>query len=164
MPEWMPVVIDRGLGAHVWDIDGNRYIEYGQGLRAVTMGHAEPRVTAAAADWLERGAGFSRPSRVELEAAETFLDLIGAESVKFCKDGSSATTAAVKLARAATGRETRRRLRRSPVPVPGRLVYRDHADRRRHPPGRPRPDRDVPLRRPRRARSTCSTRTDRRAW
>ena len=105
MPEWMPVVVDRGAGAHVWDLDGNRFIEYGQGLRAVTLGHAEPRVTAAAADWLGRGAGFSRPSRVESEAAETFLDLVGAETVKFCKDGSSATTAAVKLARAATGRD-----------------------------------------------------------
>ena len=42
MPEWMPVVVDRGEGAHVWDLDGNRFIEYGQGLRAVTLGHAEP--------------------------------------------------------------------------------------------------------------------------
>ena len=105
MPEWMPVVVDRGEGAWVWDLDGNRYVEYGQGLRAVTMGHAEPRVTAAAAGWLARGASFSRPSRAELEAAETFLDLVGAETVKFCKDGSSATTAAVKVARAATGRD-----------------------------------------------------------
>ena len=105
MPEWMPVVIDRGDGAWVWDLDGNRLIEYGQGLRAVTLGHAEPRVQAAAAEWLGRGTNFSRPSRIELEAADAFLDAIGAECVKFCKDGSSATTAAVKLARAATGRD-----------------------------------------------------------
>ena len=106
MPEWMPVVIDRGEGAHVWDLDGNRYIEYGQGLRAVTLGHAEPRVTAAASGWLARGANFSRPARIEAEAAEAFLDRIeGADMVKFCKDGSTATTAAVKLARAATGRD-----------------------------------------------------------
>ena len=106
MPEWMPVVVERGEGAHVWDLDGNRFVEYGQGLRAVTLGHAEPRVSAAAADWLTRGANFSRPARIELDAAETFLGLVGAECVKFTKDGSSATTAAVKLARAATGRET----------------------------------------------------------
>ena len=106
MPEWMPVVVERGEGAHVWDLDGNRFVEYGQGLRAVTLGHAEPRVSAAAAGWLARGAGFSRPSSVELDAAEAFLGLVGAECVKFTKDGSSATTAAVKLARAATGRET----------------------------------------------------------
>ena len=106
MPEWMPVVVERGEGAHVWDVDGNRFIEYGQGLRAVTLGHAEPRVTAAARRWLGRGANFSRPASIELEAAEAFLGLIGAECVKFTKDGSSATTAAVKLARAATGRDT----------------------------------------------------------
>jgi len=106
MPEAMPVVLERGDGCRVWDVDGNAYIEYGIGLRAVTLGHAEPRVTAAAADWLTRGTNFSRPSVVELEAAEVFLDLIpSAERVKFCKDGSSATTAAIKLARTATGRD-----------------------------------------------------------
>ncbi|MEO0558323.1 MAG: glutamate-1-semialdehyde 2,1-aminomutase [Bacteroidota bacterium] len=106
MPEAMPVVLARGKGCRVWDVDGNAYIEYGIGLRAVTMGHAEPRVTAAAAEWLTRGVNFSRPSVIELEAAEVFLGLIpGAERVKFCKDGSSATTAAIKLARAATGRD-----------------------------------------------------------
>ncbi|GAB5535122.1 MAG: glutamate-1-semialdehyde 2,1-aminomutase [Rubricoccaceae bacterium] len=106
MPEAMPVVLDRGEGCRVWDVDGNGYIEYGIGLRAVTLGHVEPRVTAAAAEWLARGTNFSRPSVIELEAAEVFLDLIaGAERVKFCKDGSSATTAAIKLARAATGRD-----------------------------------------------------------
>lgn len=105
MPEWMPVVVDRGEGAHVWDLDGNRFIEYGQGLRAVTMGHAEPRVNRAAASWLWRGANFTRPARVELEAAEAFLGLVPHDCVKFTKDGSSATTAAVKVARAATGRD-----------------------------------------------------------
>ncbi len=106
MPEAMPVVIARGQGCRVEDIDGNRYIEYGMGLRAVTLGHAEPRVTAAAAEWLARGVAFSRPSTVERTAAETFLETVPtAERVKFCKDGSSATTAAVTLARAATGRD-----------------------------------------------------------
>ena len=106
MPEPMPVVIARGEGCRVEDVDGNCYIEYGMGLRAVTLGYAEPRVTAAAAEWLARGTGFSRPASIERLAAETFLDLIRtAERVKFCKDGSSATTAAVTLARAATGRD-----------------------------------------------------------
>ena len=105
MPEAAPLVIRRGEGCHVWDLDGHRYIEYGMGLRAVTLGHAEPRVTAAAAHALQDGVNFSRPAAIELDAAERFLDLIeGAEMVKFCKDGSDATTAAVKLARAATGR------------------------------------------------------------
>ena len=105
MPVAMPVVVDRGRGAFVWDLDGNEYVEYGQGLRSVTLGHAEPRVTAAAAEWLGRGTNFSRPARIEAEAAEAFLALVPAERVKFCKDGSTATTAAVKLARAVTGRD-----------------------------------------------------------
>ncbi|MEM6326580.1 MAG: glutamate-1-semialdehyde 2,1-aminomutase [Bacteroidota bacterium] len=106
MPEPMPVVIERGEGCRVWDVDGNEYVEYGMGLRAVTLGHAEPRVNAAAARMMAAGLNFTRPASVELEAAEAFVDLIpGAERVKFCKDGSSATTAAIKLARAATGRD-----------------------------------------------------------
>ena len=106
MPEHMPVVVARGEGCHVWDVDGNEYIEYGMGLRAVTLGHAEPRVNKAARRAMDDGLNFTRPAAIELEAAEILADLIpSAERVKFCKDGSSATTAAVKLARAATGRD-----------------------------------------------------------
>ncbi len=106
MPESMPLVIERGRGCRVWDVDGNSYIEYGMGLRAVTLGHAEPRVTAAALRAMEAGSNFTRPAAIELKAAEAFLGLIeDAEMVKFCKDGSNATTAAAKLARAATGRD-----------------------------------------------------------
>ena len=106
MPAAAPLVIERGLGCRVWDVDGSSFIEYGMGLRAVTLGHAEPRVTAAAIRALEGGTNFTRPAAVELRAAEAFLGLIdGAEMVKFCKDGSNATTAAAKLARAATGRD-----------------------------------------------------------
>ena len=106
MPEEAPVVIDRGRDCRVWDLDGNVFIEYGMGLRAVTLGHAEPRVTAAAARALQDGVNFSRPAAIELEAAEAFLALVpGADMVKFCKGGSDATTAALRLARAATGRD-----------------------------------------------------------
>jgi glutamate-1-semialdehyde 2,1-aminomutase len=106
MPEEAPVVAARGRGCRVGDLDGNAYVEYGMGLRAVTLGHAEPRVTAAAARALGDGVNFSRPAAIEREAAEAFLALVpGADMVKFCKDGSDATTAAVRLARAATGRD-----------------------------------------------------------
>lgn len=105
LPADSPLVIERGEGCHVWDLDGNEFVEYGMGLRAVTLGHAEPRIVDAARNAMQGGANFTRPAAIELEAAETFLDLIeGAEMVKFCKDGSSATTAAIKLARAATSR------------------------------------------------------------
>jgi glutamate-1-semialdehyde 2,1-aminomutase len=105
-PELAPGVIARGRGCHVWDVDGNEFVEYGMGLRAVTLGHAYPPVVDAVRESLALGTNFSRPAAIELECAEAFLRAIdGAEMVKFTKDGSTAVTAAVKLARACTGRE-----------------------------------------------------------
>ncbi|MDH6229806.1 glutamate-1-semialdehyde 2,1-aminomutase [Mesorhizobium soli] len=105
-PLLAPGFIARGLGCHVWDVDGNRYIEYGMGNRAVGLGHAYPKVLQAVERELRDGCNFTRPASIEVEAAETFLDLIPtAEMVKFCKDGSDATSGALKLARAYTGRD-----------------------------------------------------------
>ena len=105
-PELSPGVIERGSGCHVWDVDGNEFIEYGMGLRAVTLGHAYPPVVEAVRESLSLGTNFTRPSRIELECAEAFLELVpGADMVKFTKDGSTADTAALKLARAHTGRD-----------------------------------------------------------
>ena len=104
-PENLAPVISHGLGARVWDVDGNSYVEYGSGLRAVSLGHVHPRVTEAVQREVGRGSNFSRPSIVEAEAAERFLAAVPtADMVKFTKNGSDATTAAVRLARAATGR------------------------------------------------------------
>lgn len=105
-PVTAPSFISRGHGCHVWDSDGNEFIEYGMGLRAVGLGHAFPAVVAAAAEELQRGANFTRPSPLEVECAESLLRLTpSVEMVKFTKDGSTATTAAVRLARAFTGRD-----------------------------------------------------------
>ena len=105
-PEASPVFIDRGKGCHVWDVDGNEFIEYGMGLRAVTLGHAFEPVVKAAYEQMQLGANFTRPAKIEVEAAEAFLQTIdGADMVKFAKNGSDVTTAAVKLARAYTGRD-----------------------------------------------------------
>lgn len=105
-PKEAPVAIVRGEGCMVWDVEGNPYVEYGAGLRAVTLGHAFPRVVRAVATTLDMGTNFTRPSVLELECAEQLIELIpGADMAKFTKDGSSATTAAVKLARAYTGRD-----------------------------------------------------------
>jgi glutamate-1-semialdehyde 2,1-aminomutase len=104
-PEGMAPVLVKGRGARVWDLDGHEYVEYGIGLRAVTLGHGYRPVVDAVAAALEHGVSFSRPTGLELEAAETFLAQVpGADMVKFAKNGSDVTTAAVKLARAATGR------------------------------------------------------------
>jgi glutamate-1-semialdehyde 2,1-aminomutase len=104
-PEGLNPVMSHGAGCHSWDVDGNEYIEYGMGLRSVTLGHAYPPVVDAVRESLGRGTNFVRPSSLELEAAESFLRLVTrAEMVKFTKDGSTANTAALKLARASTGR------------------------------------------------------------
>ncbi|OGD32793.1 MAG: glutamate-1-semialdehyde 2,1-aminomutase [Candidatus Aminicenantes bacterium RBG_19FT_COMBO_58_17] len=105
-PQDIPVYIARGKGSHVWDIDGNEYIEYGIGLRTVTLGHAFGPVVEAAHRQMLLGNNYVRPAKIELDCAEEFLSIIdGADMVKFCKDGSDATTGAVKLARAYTGRD-----------------------------------------------------------
>lgn len=105
-PQLSPSHIVRGKGCRVWDVDGNEFIEYGMGNRAVTLGHAYEPVLDAVRAHLETGVNFARPAAVEVEAAELFLSLIdNAEMVKFCKDGSDATSGAVKLARAYTGRD-----------------------------------------------------------
>ena len=105
-PEGMAPVIARGSGARVEDLDGNLFVEYGMGLRAVTLGHGYEPVTSAVSHAIAGGTSFSRPGLLELRAAEAFLEQVpGADMVKFAKNGSDVTSAAVKLARAATGRK-----------------------------------------------------------
>jgi glutamate-1-semialdehyde 2,1-aminomutase len=105
-PAGMAPVIERGSGCRVWDIDGNEYVEYNNGLRSTTLGHGFEPVVRAARGWLGDGVNFARPHRLEREAAERLIDLIpSAEMVKFGLNGSDATTAAIRLARAYTGRD-----------------------------------------------------------
>jgi glutamate-1-semialdehyde 2,1-aminomutase len=105
-PVLAPEFIVRGSGCRVWDTGGQEYIEYGMGNRTVGLGHAYPEVLEAVQRELLRGSNFTRPSPIEVACAEQFLSLIdGAEMVKFCKDGSDATSGAVRLARAYTGRD-----------------------------------------------------------
>ena len=104
-PSIAPPVLSRGKGAYVWDTHGNRYLDYGMALRAVTIGYADERVNAAAIRQIENGVNLTRATEIELEAAELICDLIPcADMVKFAKNGSNVTTAAVKIARAHTGR------------------------------------------------------------
>lgn len=105
-PEFMPPYITRGEGCHVWDADGNDFIEYGMGLRAVTLGHAYPSVVEAAYKQMLKGSNFARPATIELECAEELLSFVpGGEMVKFAKNGSDVNNGAIKLARAYTGRD-----------------------------------------------------------
>jgi glutamate-1-semialdehyde 2,1-aminomutase len=105
-PLHAPGFIERGQGCHVWDLDGNEFIEYGMGLRAVSLGHGYKSVAEAAYRQALLGTNFTRSSPIEIECAEMLAALIpSAEMVKFAKNGSDVTTAAVRLARAFTGRD-----------------------------------------------------------
>jgi glutamate-1-semialdehyde 2,1-aminomutase len=105
-PEGMAPVLVGGSGARVRDVDGNEFVEYGMGMRAVTLGHGYAPVVEAVREVLAGGVSFTRPTELELAAAEDFLALVpGADMVKFCKNASDATSTAIRLARAATGRE-----------------------------------------------------------
>lgn len=105
-PEQAPPFMVRGSGCRAWDVEGNEYLEYGMGLRAVTLGHAFKPVVEAVKRQLDRGSNFTRPAPIEVECAEMLQSTVpGAEMVKFCKDGSHAVDGALRLARAFTGRD-----------------------------------------------------------
>jgi glutamate-1-semialdehyde 2,1-aminomutase len=105
-PQLSPGFITRGKGSKVWDPDGNQFIDWGMGLRSVILGHAFEPVLDPVRKQLELGVNFTRPSIIESEVAELLVNLIpSAEMIKFAKNGSDVTTAAVKLSRAYTGRD-----------------------------------------------------------
>lgn len=101
-----PVFLERGEGSRVWDVDGNDYIDYSMALGAVILGHSYPAVTEAVKRQLSEGPIFSLPHPLEVEVSELLVDHFPcAEMVRFGKNGSDATSGAVRLARAYTGRE-----------------------------------------------------------
>lgn len=101
-----PQILTHGKGAYIFDPDGNKYLDYGMALRAVNLGYAEDEIDAAAIEQIRNGNNLTRPSMIELEAAELLVSMIDSvDMVKFTKNGSTAVSAAVKLSRAFTGRE-----------------------------------------------------------
>ncbi len=101
-----PAYIARGSGAHLWDVDGNRYIDFPMALGPVILGYCHPAVDEAIARQLADGIIFTLPHPIEVEVAERIVDLVpSAERVRFGKTGSDATSAAIRLARACTGRD-----------------------------------------------------------
>jgi glutamate-1-semialdehyde 2,1-aminomutase len=101
-----PIFLQRGAGCRVWDVDGNEYIDYVQGLLPNILGYAHEEVNAAYAGQLEQGHSFSLPHPLEVELAERLCRLIPcAQMVRFGKNGSDATAGAVRIARAFTGRD-----------------------------------------------------------
>jgi glutamate-1-semialdehyde 2,1-aminomutase len=105
-PANAPTAISHGKGAYVWDIDGRRFLDCPMGLTSVSLGHAYEPVVDRVIEEIKRGANFQRPSYLEYEMAEKFLSLVPQhDMIKFSKNGSTVTTAAVKLARAFTNRD-----------------------------------------------------------
>jgi len=101
-----PLFIERGQGCRVWDVDGNEYIDFMNALLSVTLGYNDADVTQAVQKQIENGVSFSLPHRLETEVAEMIVELFPcAEMVRFGKNGTDATSAAIRLARAYTDRE-----------------------------------------------------------
>ena len=101
-----PAFLERGRGCRVWDVDGGEYIDYLLGLASITLGYAYPAVTEAVARQLGEGSIFSLPHPLEVEVAERLIEVIPcAEWARFLKTGTEANSAAIRVARAHTGRE-----------------------------------------------------------
>lgn len=101
-----PLFLTHGKGAHVWDVDGNEYVDFVNGLLPVILGYDDPDVIDAVSRQLRNGVTFSLPTPLEAELAELLREIIPcAEMVRFGKNGSDVTSAAVRVARAHTGRD-----------------------------------------------------------
>ena len=101
-----PLFIDRARGSRVWDLDGNRYVDFVSGLLAISLGYRDRDVDRAVRAQLGRGVTFSLPHPIETELAEMIVEEVPcAELVRFGKNGSDATAGAVRVARAYTGRD-----------------------------------------------------------
>jgi glutamate-1-semialdehyde 2,1-aminomutase len=101
-----PVFVVRGLGAYLWDEDGNQYIDYVGSWGPMILGHAHPKVLAAVKETMERGLGFGTPTRIEVEMADLICRLVPSiEKVRMVSSGTEATMSAIRLARGFTGRD-----------------------------------------------------------
>ena len=100
-----PIFIDRGEGAYLFDVDGNRYIDYLLGYGPLVLGHAHPAIVAAVTRQLRRGSMYGASHPLEPQVAGALVELMpGIEMIRFSSAGTEAVLAAMRLARAATGR------------------------------------------------------------
>ena len=101
-----PKYLEKGKGSHVWDVDGNEYIDFNMGIGPLSLGYAYPKVDNAIKKQLEDGITFSLMHPLEVEVAKLIHEVIpNAESIRYSKTGADVTTAAIRVARAYTGRE-----------------------------------------------------------
>lgn len=101
-----PLYATRAKGAYLWDVDGNKYVDLISNLAAVTLGYCHKGQNSEVARQLRCSTGMSLPSKLEAEVAEKIVEIVpSAEMVRFAKNGTDATSAAIRLARAYTGRD-----------------------------------------------------------
>ncbi|WP_347244890.1 glutamate-1-semialdehyde 2,1-aminomutase [Thermogutta sp.] len=101
-----PIIIERGEGCRLYDIDGNCYIDYVLSWGPMILGHAHPAVISVLEHAIRRGTSFGAPTELETELAETVCRLVpSVEKVRFVNSGTEATMSAIRLARAYTGRD-----------------------------------------------------------
>ena len=101
----MPIIVERGQGARVWDVDGNAYTDFVCSWGALILGHAHPEIAAALAEQAARGTSYGMTTELEIELGEMLQKALPSmERVRFVSSGTEATMSAVRLARAATGR------------------------------------------------------------
>ena len=101
-----PLFIERGMGSKIWDVDGNEYIDYVCSWGALILGHCHPSVVEAAESAMRRGSSFGAPTVIETQAAQLVVEAVpSVEMVRFVNSGTEASMSAIRLARAATGRD-----------------------------------------------------------
>jgi glutamate-1-semialdehyde-2,1-aminomutase len=106
VPDRWPAYWDRAQDAHIWDLDGNEYVDYVMALGPIVLGYAHPKVKEAIARQLEKGSVTSLQSPLEVAVAEKLVEHVPcAEMVRFMKSGAEATAMAVRIARGYTNRE-----------------------------------------------------------
>lgn len=101
-----PKYLQKGKGSHVWDVDGNEYIDFNMGIGPLSLGYAYPKVDEAIKKQLEDGITFSLMHPLEVEVAQMIHEIVpNAESIRYSKSGADVTSAAIRVARAYTGKE-----------------------------------------------------------
>jgi glutamate-1-semialdehyde 2,1-aminomutase len=101
-----PIYLDRGQGAYVWDVDGNRMVDFHNGFGSMVQGHAHPAISQAVRDRLELGTHFASPTEDGVVVAEELKRRFGLPRWRYVNSGSEATMDAIRIARARTGRDT----------------------------------------------------------
>jgi glutamate-1-semialdehyde 2,1-aminomutase len=100
-----PVYVERGQGTHVWDVDGNEYVDFHNGFGVMCIGHANPTVGAAVKERVDLGTHFAAPTDGSIAVAEELSRRFGLPQWRFTNSGTESTMGAVHLARGATDRD-----------------------------------------------------------